>query len=448
MKVAMIGAGYVGLVSGACFAEFGASVVCIDKVESRIAALEAGQIPIYEPGLDALVRDNVAAGRLRFARELAPEVSAADLVFIAVGTPMAAEDGRADLSYVEAAAREIAGALSGYTVIVTKSTVPMGTGRWLENLIRQRHPQADFDVASNPEFLREGNAIADFMRPDRVVIGTQSSRAAALLRQLYRPLEANATPLVCTTLESAELIKYAANAFLATKVSFINEVADLCEAVGADVETVSQGIGLDRRIGHRFLQAGPGYGGSCFPKDTRALVTAARTAGAPLRIIETVLDVNERRKESLVERILGILDHRRRSRRLALLGVTFKPDTDDMREAPALKLVPALQAAGLLVHAYDPAGTETARPLLPGVSWCSDAYGAMEGADALVILTEWEEFRSLDLERVRELLHFPLVIDLRNVYAPAAMGTAGLEYHSIGRPAVLPAVAPQRVATL
>lgn len=434
MKVVMVGTGYVGLVSGACFAEFGVTVVCVDKDVSKIERLERGEIPIYEPGLDDLVAKNVRAGRLSFARDLGAAMDDADAVFIAVGTPSRRGDGHADLSYVYAAAEEIAAHLDGYTVVVTKSTVPVGTGREVERIIRQARPDADFDVCSNPEFLREGAAIEDFMRPDRVVIGTESGRAREIMRRLYRPLYLIETPIVMTSLETAELTKYAGNAFLATKITFINEIADLCEKVGADVQDVAKGIGLDGRIGRKFLNAGPGYGGSCFPKDTLALVRTAQQAGAPVRIVETVVEANDRRKKAMADRVVAACGGSVGGKTVAVLGVTFKPNTDDMRDAPSLDVVPALQAAGATVRAYDPIGMETAAPLLPGVAWAKDAYACMAGADCVAILTEWNEFRALDLERVAGLLARPVMVDLRNIYKPAEMREAGFEYHSIGRP--------------
>ena len=435
MQIAVIGSGYVGLVSGACFSEFGHRVVCIDKDAGKIARLKAGEIPIYEPGLDDLVAKNVAAGRLAFDTDLASNVAAADIVFIAVGTPSRRGDGHADLSYIYGAAREIAENMGAdYTVIVTKSTVPVGTGRALEALVREIRPDGDFDICSNPEFLREGSAIGDFMRPDRVVIGAESERARAAMRTLYRPLYLIETPVVMTNFETAELIKYAANAFLATKITFINEMADLCEKVGADVHGVAKGMGLDGRIGSKFLHAGPGYGGSCFPKDTLALVRTAQDAGTPSRIVEAVVGINSQRKRQMAERILAALGTPA-GKTVAMLGVTFKPNTDDMRDSPSLDVIPALQAAGVAVRAYDPAGMEEAARLLPGVGWCGNAYDTMVGADALVIMTEWNEFRALDLERTLGLLRQPVMVDLRNVYNPEEMWAAGFVYSSIGRAA-------------
>lgn len=439
MRIAMIGTGYVGLVSGACFSEFGVDTVCVDKDQSKIERLKRGEIPIYEPGLDDLVAKNARAGRLSFTTDLAEGVRGADAVFIAVGTPSRRGDGHADLSYVYAAAEEIARALDpdSYTVIVTKSTVPVGTGREVARIVRRTRPEADFDVCSNPEFLREGSAIGDFLRPDRVVIGTDSDRARAVMRGLYRPLYLIETPIVMTSLETAELIKYAANTFLATKITFINEIADLCERVGADVHDVAKGIGLDGRIGRKFLHPGPGYGGSCFPKDTLALVRTAADAGSPLRIVETVVDVNDRRKKAMADRVIAACGGSVEGRRIGVLGVTFKPNTDDMRDAPSLDIIPALQAAGAAVHAFDPAGMDEAARMLPDVVWCPDAYAALDGADCAVIITEWNEFRALDLRRVREVMKAPVVVDLRNVYTAEDMEMAGFDYHSIGRPSLL-----------
>ncbi|MBM3486212.1 MAG: UDP-glucose/GDP-mannose dehydrogenase family protein [Alphaproteobacteria bacterium] len=437
MRIAMVGTGYVGLVSGACFAEFGVDVVCLDKDATKIEMLRRGEIPIYEPGLDALVAKGVAAGRLSFTTDIAEAMRGTDAVFIAVGTPSRRGDGHADLSYVYQAAEEIAARIDGYLVIVTKSTVPVGTGREVHRIIRAKRHDADFDVASNPEFLREGSAINDFMRPDRVVIGTESERAAAALRQLYRPLYLLETPIVFTTLESAELIKYAANTFLAAKITFINEIADLCERVGANVQDIARGIGLDGRIGSKFLHAGPGYGGSCFPKDTLALVRTARDAGAPLRIIETVVAVNDARKELMADRVVAASGGSVAGKTVAILGLTFKPNTDDMREAPSLEIIPRLQELGAKVRAFDPQGMKEARHLFRNVEFGADAYGIMKGADALVIVTEWNEFRALDLRRIRALLKEPVIVDLRNIYKPEEFATAGFDYHSIGRPPIL-----------
>ena len=438
MRIAMIGSGYVGLVSGACFSEFGHDVVCVDQDEAKIERLAAGKIPIFEPRLDELVAGNVEAGRLSFTTGLESAVKAAEAVFIAVGTPSRRGDGHADLSYVHAAAKEIAAALDGYTVVVTKSTVPVGTGREVERIIAEARADAEFDVVSNPEFLREGSAIEDFMRPDRVVIGTQSERARAVMRQLYRPLFLIETPILFTTRQTAELIKYAANAFLAAKITFINEIADLCEAVDADVQDVARGIGLDGRIGPKFLHAGPGYGGSCFPKDTLAIVRTAEEAGQPLRIVEAVAAVNEARKERMAGKIIAACGGSVQGKVVAVLGLTFKPNTDDMREAPSLNVVAGLQAAGATVRAFDPEGMEEAKALMDGVAWCKDAYDAADGADALTIVTEWNEFRALDLERLKSLMKSPVMVDLRNIYDPADMAQAGFRYTCIGRPPVVP----------
>jgi UDPglucose 6-dehydrogenase len=442
MRIAMIGTGYVGLVSGACFSEFGVSVTCVDKDADKIARLQRGEVPIYEPGLDQLVTVNKAAGRLSFTTDLAAALDGTDAVFIAVGTPSRRGDGHADLSYVFAAAGEIAEVLAARpgtrTVIVTKSTVPVGTGRRLENILAQRLPPNAFDVASNPEFLREGSAIQDFMRPDRVVIGTGSEHARTVLRALYRPLYLLETPVVFTTIETAEMIKYAANAFLATKITFINEVANLCEAVGADVQDVARGIGLDGRIGRKFLHAGPGFGGSCFPKDCEALVRTAEEAGSPLSMVERVLEINNSRKRSMADRITAACDGSVTGKTIAVLGLTFKPNTDDMRESPSLSILPLLIEAGATIRAFDPEGMGEAKKLLPELDYCGDAYQALEGADALVLLTEWNEFRALDLARVRRLLRAPVVIDLRNIYQPDEMTAAGFVYHSIGRAAATP----------
>jgi len=436
MKIAMIGAGYVGLVSGACFSEFGVTVTCVDKDAEKIARLRAGEIPIFEPGLDDLVARNAQAGRLAFASDLPAAVAGADAVFIAVGTPSRRGDGHADLTYVYAAAREIAHALTGYAVVVTKSTVPVGTGREVARIIHETNPQADFDVVSNPEFLREGSAINDFMRPDRIVIGAEGDRAQEVMRQLYRPLYLIETPILFTSLETAELVKYAANAFLATKITFINEIADVCEAVGADVHDVARGIGLDGRIGRKFLHPGPGFGGSCFPKDTQALARTAEQVGAPMRIVETVVAVNDARKRRMAQRIRVACGGAVAGKTVAVLGLTFKPNTDDMREAPSLVILPALQHDGATIRVFDPEGMNEARKLMPDLTYCKDAYEAMAGADALVILTEWNEFRSLNLQRMRECLRQPIVVDLRNVYGPGDMVAAGFIYHGIGRPSV------------
>ena len=438
MRIAMVGTGYVGLVSGACFSEFGIEVVCIDKDEEKIARLGRGEIPIYEPGLAALIVNNARDGRLSFTSDLRAAVGAADAVFIAVGTPSRRGDGHADLSYVYAAAREIASALAGYTVVVTKSTVPVGTGREVQRIIRGMRPDADFDMVSNPEFLREGSAIGDFMRPDRVVIGAESERARELMQRIYRPLYLIETPILFTGLETAELIKYAANNFLATKVSFINEIADLCEKLGTDVHDVSRGIGLDGRIGSKFLHPGPGYGGSCFPKDTVALVRIAQEAGVRLSIVETVVEANATRKARMAEKVIEACGGSLAGKTVAVLGLTFKPNTDDMRESASLEVIPALKRAGAVVRAFDPEGVPEAKRLLDGVVWCESAYGTLEGADALAILTEWNEFRALDLKRIKSLLKAPVVIDYRNIYRPEEMAAAGFRYTSLGRPSVEP----------
>jgi len=434
MRVAMIGTGYVGLVSGACFADFGHQVTCIDKNEEKIALLRSGGVPIYEPGLDMLVQRNVREGRLDFATDLTEAVRAADVVFIAVGTPSRRGDGHADLTYVHAAAEEIGAVMDGFTVIVNKSTVPVGTGDEVEALVRKVRPDGDFAVVSNPEFLREGAAIDDFKRPDRVVVGTEDQRARDVMRELYRPLFLNETPIVFTSRRTSELIKYAANAFLAMKITFINEMADLCESVGANVQEVSKGIGLDGRIGAKFLHAGPGYGGSCFPKDTLALVRTAQEANTPLQLVEATVRVNDMRKRAMADKVIAACGGDVSGKTIAVLGLTFKPNTDDMREAPSLDIIPALQAKGARVRAYDPAGVEEAEKLLKDVEYTTGPYLALEGADALVIITEWNEFRALDFERVKAALKSPIVVDLRNIYDPAEMKEAGLAYTSVGRP--------------
>ncbi len=434
MRIGMVGVGYVGLVSGACFSEFGVEVVCIDKDAAKIDRLRAGEMPIYEPGLDNLVEKSVAAGRLTFTTDLVEAVGGSDAVFIAVGTPSRRGDGHADLSYVYQAAEEIAEAIDGYTVVVTKSTVPVGTGREVSRIIARTRPEAEFDVASNPEFLREGAAINDFMRPDRVVIGADSDRAVEILREIYRPLYLLETPMMFTSLETAELTKYAANTFLATKISFINEIADLCEKVGADVQDVARGIGLDGRIGGKFLHAGPGYGGSCFPKDTLALVQTARDAGSPITIVESVVEVNDARKARMANKIIAACGGSVDGKTIAVLGVTFKPNTDDMRDSPSLDIIPALQKAGATVRAFDPQGREEAEKMLDGVEWCDDAYAPVENADCLAIVTEWNEFRALDLKRVKGLMNKAVMVDLRNIYKPQEMRAAGFDYYSIGRP--------------
>lgn len=436
MHVAVVGTGYVGLVSGACFSEFGHHVTCVDKDARKIDGLNNGEMPIYEPGLKRLVDGNAAADRLFFTTDLPAAVSGADAVFIAVGTPSRRGDGHADLSYVYAAAEEIAAVINGYTVIVTKSTVPVGTGAEVERIIRNARPDADFDVVSNPEFLREGAAIEDFMRPDRVVIGTDSEQAQDVMRELYRPLYLIETPIVFTQRQTSELIKYAANTFLATKITFINEIADLCETLGADVQDVAKGIGLDGRIGRKFLHAGPGYGGSCFPKDTLALMRTAQDAGAPLRIVETVIDINTQRKLAMAQKIIDACGGSVAGKTIAVLGLTFKPNTDDMRDSPSLDIVPALIAAGATVRAYDPKGMDEAKAMIDGVEWCDNAYDTMQDADALTIITEWNEFRALDLGRVKDAMRNPVMVDLRNIYKPADMAEAGFDYISIGRPTV------------
>jgi UDPglucose 6-dehydrogenase len=445
MRIAMVGTGYVGLVSGACFSEFGTDVICVDKDAKKIEMIGRGEMPIYEPGLEALVDNNVKDGRLSFTTDLAKAVKGADAVFIAVGTPSRRGDGYADLSYVFAAAEEIAHAIDRYTVIVTKSTVPVGTGRKVKEIIKKVRPDADFDVVSNPEFLREGSAINDFMRPDRVVIGTESERAANVLKRLYRPLYLLETPVIITTLESAELIKYAANTFLATKITFINEIADLCEEVGADVQDIARGIGLDGRIGRKFLHAGPGYGGSCFPKDTLALVRTAQEAGAPIKIVEAVVQVNDERKSAMAGKVIKACGGSVKGKTVALLGLTFKPNTDDMRDSPSLAIVPALQEAGARVRAFDPQGMKEAKHLLPGMDMCTDAYDALKGADAVVIVTEWNEFRQLDFPRARTLMKAPVMVDLRNIYEPGELAAAGFDYWSVGRRAVVRAKTPESV---
>jgi UDPglucose 6-dehydrogenase len=438
MNVTMIGTGYVGLVSGACFADFGHQVTCVDKDSAKIDQLAAGKCPIYEPFLDELIGRNAAAGRLSFTTGTGPAVRSADAVFIAVGTPSRRGDGFADLSFVYDAAREVAPDLDGFTIIATKSTVPVGTGDEVDSILRQLRPDADFAVVSNPEFLREGAAIADFKRPDRVVVGTDDERARRLMAELYRPLYINETPTVFTDRRTAELIKYAANAFLATKITFINEMAELCERVGANVQEVARGMGLDGRIGAKFLHAGPGFGGSCFPKDASALVAIGQRHGAPVRIVETVISVNAARKSAMVQKIEAACGGSVRGKRIGVLGLAFKPNTDDMREAPSLSILPVLAAEGAEVWAYDPAAMAEAHKLLPEVKTVADPYACVEGADALVILTEWDQFRALDLDRVKALLKKPVVVDLRNIYKPADMVARGFVYASIGRPTPAP----------
>jgi UDPglucose 6-dehydrogenase len=433
MNITMIGSGYVGLVSGACFADFGHNVICVDNDAGKIERLLRGEIPIFEPGLDDLVATNVRQNRLSFTTDLASAVKGADAVFIGVGTPSRRGDGHADLSYVYAAAETIGKALDGYTVIVDKSTVPVGTGDEVERIIREANPKADFSVVSNPEFLREGAAIEDFKRPDRVVLGVEDERAKAVMAEVYRPLSLNAPPLVFVSRRTSEMIKYAANAFLATKITFINEVADLCEKVGANVQDVARGIGLDGRIGSKFLHAGPGYGGSCFPKDTLALLKTGQDYGAPLRVVETVVAVNEARKRAMARKVISALDGVVRGKKIALLGLAFKPNTDDMRDAPAIAIVASLIGDGAKVHAYDPEATEQARPIMPDVVFHEDAYAPLEGADALVIVTEWDAFRALDLEKVKGLLKTPIIVDLRNIYRPEDVRKHGFTYVSVGR---------------
>src|SRR5208283_2865475 len=433
MKITMIGSGYVGLVSGACFADFGHDVTCVDTDAGKIERLRRGEIPIFEPGLDELVATNARQNRLSFTTELGPAVRGADAVFIGVGTPSRRGDGHADLSYVYAAAKAIAAALEGFTVIVNKSTVPVGTGDEVERVIRELRPDADFAVVSNPEFLREGAAIEDFKRPDRVVIGTEDPRAREVMEEVYRPLSLNAPPLFFVNRCTSELTKYAANAFLATKITFINEIADLCEKVGADVQDVARGIGLDKRIGPKFLHAGPGYGGSCFPKDTLALLKTGQDEGAPLRIVETVVAVNDASKRLMARKIMQALGGSVRGKRIALLGFAFKPNTDDMRDAPSISIVASLIGDGATVHAYDPESMEQARPLMPEATFHDDAYGAIEGADALAIVTEWDAFRALDFDRVKTLMKSPIIVDMRNVYRPAEVRKRGFTYVSVGR---------------
>ena len=433
MRVAMIGTGYVGLVSGACFADFGHHVTCIDKDQEKVDMLRSGGIPIYEPGLDQLVQRNVREDRLSFDTDLTQAVKEADAVFIAVGTPSRRGDGFADLSYVHAAAKEIAEVMDGYTVVVTKSTVPVGTGDEVEKIIRETRPDGDFAVVSNPEFLREGAAISDFKRPDRVVVGTDDERAQNVMSELYRPLYLNETPILFTSRRTSELIKYAANAFLAMKITFINEMADLCEGVGANVQEVARGVGLDNRIGGKFLHAGPGYGGSCFPKDTLALTRTAQEAGTPLRLIETTVEVNNRRKQDMAKKVIKAMDGDVSGKTIAILGLTFKPSTDDMRDAPSLDIIPSLQKAGAKIRAYDPAGIVEAEKLLSDVEFTSGPYLCAEGADALVLITEWNEFRALDTNRLKEIMAGDVVVDLRNIYSPEDMRSRGFNYVSVGR---------------
>ncbi|MBY0227542.1 MAG: UDP-glucose/GDP-mannose dehydrogenase family protein [Hyphomicrobium sp.] len=437
MRVVMIGSGYVGLVSGTCFADFGHIVTCIDKDEAKVAALRNGVIPIYEPGLDVLVANNVRDGRLSFTTELVEAVAAADVVFIAVGTPSRRGDNHADLAYVFQAARDIAGALQGFTVVCTKSTVPVGTGDEIERIIRELRPEAEISVASNPEFLREGAAIEDFKRPDRIVVGVTDQRARDVMAELYAPLFINQAPLMFTDRRAAELIKYASNAFLATKITFINEIADLCEEVGVNVQDVARGIGLDNRIGTKFLHAGPGYGGSCFPKDTNALAKTAQDYGVPLRLVESVIAVNDQRKRGVARKVMAACGGSVRGKTIAVLGLTFKPNTDDMRDAPSLAIIRYLQDNGAVVKAYDPKGIGQAKPELPDVTYTVDAYSCIDGADALCLVTEWEQFRALDLDRIKSLLKAPIIVDLRNIYKPEDMRRRGFTYYSIGRKPVI-----------
>ena len=438
VRITMIGGGYVGLVSGACFAEFGTEVTVVEADPRKLASLRDGKMPIYEPGLEQLVTDNVKAGRLAFTGDLTAAVDGTEAVFIAVGTPTRRGDGHADLTYVYAAAEQVAKSLTSYAVIVTKSTVPVGTGRRIQEIVHMTRPDLEFDVASNPEFLREGNAIGDFMRPDRVVIGAESDRAREVMHRLYRPLYLIEAPIVFTAIETAELTKYAANAFLAMKVTFVNEMADLCERVGADIHDVARGIGLDGRIGRKFLHPGPGYGGSCFPKDTLALVRTAQDYGAPSRLVETTVAVNDARKSSMAMRVISACGGSVRGKTIAVLGLTFKPETDDMRDSPSLSILSRLAGDGAIIRAYDPEGMEQARPLLPdAINYCADAMDAVTGADALVLITEWNEFRALAPTRLAEAMRGRILIDLRNVYDPIAMRQAGFEYHGIGR-ATLP----------
>ncbi|MEG3165576.1 UDP-glucose/GDP-mannose dehydrogenase family protein [Sphingomonas sp. PB2P19] len=434
MRITMIGSGYVGLVSGACFSDFGHDVTCVDKDEGKIDALRAGRMPIYEPGLDQLVATNVAAGRLNFTTDLKSAVAGADAIFIAVGTPSRRGDGHADLSYVFAATREVAAAVTGPTVVVTKSTVPVGTGDRVEAILREIRPEVEIAVVSNPEFLREGAAIGDFKRPDRIVVGTDDDRAQQVMRDVYRPLYLGESPILFTGRRTSELIKYAANAFLATKITFINEIADLCEAVGADVQDVARGIGLDNRIGKKFLHAGPGYGGSCFPKDTLALLKTAEDYRTPVHIVEAVVKVNDSRKRAMGRKVIDALGAAPRGKTVALLGLTFKPNTDDMRDAPSIAIATALADAGVIVRAYDPEGMAAAKTMMPELICCGDAYEAADGADAVVVVTEWDAFRALDLQRLKDLMAAPVLVDLRNVYDRAAIEQMGFAYTAVGRP--------------
>ncbi|NGM21805.1 UDP-glucose/GDP-mannose dehydrogenase family protein [Roseomonas stagni] len=432
MRVTMIGSGYVGLVSGACFADFGHEVICVDVNQQKVDDLKQGRIPIYEPGLDALVASNAAAGRISFTTDLASAVAEADAVFIAVGTPSRRGDGHADLSYVRAAAKEIAQAITRYTVVVTKSTVPVGTGDVVERIIRETRPDAEFSVVSNPEFLREGAAIEDFKRPDRVVIGANEERAKAVMAELYRPLSLNAAPILFTDRRTAELTKYAANAFLATKITFINEIADLCEEVGADVQLVARGIGMDKRIGSKFLNAGPGYGGSCFPKDTLALIRSAQDYGVSLRVVESVVAVNDARKTAMARKVVRACGGSVQGRTVAVLGLTFKPNTDDMRDAPAINIIDALQRAGAKIRAHDPVGMDQAKAVLHNVTYTDSAYDCATGADVLVLVTEWDAYRALDLKRLRQVMKGAVIVDLRNVYREEEVARAGFDYIRVG----------------
>ncbi|MBD8688162.1 MULTISPECIES: UDP-glucose dehydrogenase family protein [unclassified Rhizobium] len=434
MKITMIGAGYVGLVSGVCFADFGHDVICLDRDESKVEALRNGKIPIFEPGLEQLVAENVAAGRLSFSTDLAASVSGADVVFIAVGTPSRRGDGHADLSYVYAAARDIAQNVNGFTVIVTKSTVPVGTGDEVERIVKETNPNADVAVVSNPEFLREGAAIEDFKRPDRIVVGMNDERARPVMTEVYRPLYLNQSPLLFTTRRTSELIKYAGNAFLAMKITFINEMADLCEKVGANVQEVARGIGIDGRIGSKFLNAGPGYGGSCFPKDTLALVKTAQDNDSPVRLIETTVAINDNRKRAMGRKIIAAAGGDVRDKTIAILGLTFKPNTDDMRDSPAITIIQTLTDAGAKVVGYDPEGMENARSMMNDISYASSPYAAAEGADALVIVTEWNQFRALDFDRLKTIMNQPVLVDLRNIYRSDEVTKHGFTYSSIGRP--------------
>ncbi|MFT4184916.1 MAG: UDP-glucose/GDP-mannose dehydrogenase family protein [Rhizobium sp.] len=434
MRITMIGSGYVGLVSGVCFADFGHDVICVDKDIGKIEALRRGEIPIFEPGLEQLVADNVRAGRLSFSTEVASSVATSDVVFIAVGTPSRRGDGHADLSYVYAAAREIAEHVNSFTVIVTKSTVPVGTGDEVELIVRETNPDADVAVVSNPEFLREGAAIEDFKRPDRIVIGLNDDRARGVMTEVYRPLYLNQAPLLFTARRTSELIKYAANAFLAMKITFINEMADLCEKVGANVQEVSRGIGLDGRIGSKFLHAGPGYGGSCFPKDTLALAKTAQDHDSPVRLIETTISINDNRKRAMGRKVVAAMGGDVRGKSIAVLGLTFKPNTDDMRDSPAISIIQALQDAGASVTGYDPEGMDNARLVIDNIAYADDAYGAARGADAIVIVTEWNQFRALDFARLKSVMTSPVLVDLRNIYRHDEVTKHGFTYTSIGRP--------------